>query len=773
MRFSPIILAAAMVSAILFTSVFGVFIPLCALTVFIIIFILRSALTRNADMVVLALTVGAAAGIITYSISSDSSLHKSVNYIGRYVTYHGVIISSADESNTSDNFKYTLRVKEICKGDEIIKANENILLSTPEKFSCGQSVVVSGIVKELPSQMNENGFDSVKYYKSLNIFTKMYSKDAAVGGNLRVFSPSVICGKFRDAVDNVIYRYYYGNSAAVLSAVLTGKSHRFTKDYSDAVSETAFKRLFHPAYIHIMLILSFVGLFTAVIPKKLRDAAVMLLIGIYALMNCAQIGFIRCLISLGLTVYFRIKNGSSYYPDTMAWIVIICAMAAPMMIFNAGFVLSVTAGIIIWAFLPFVKKLFEKGPKRLRRTAAVMVTCMVFYTPLTAYYFNGICIYSFITPFIMAPIVIITLISAPVSFVMLKLFGSAPVAKAFLDFMIWLMLKLPQLIASLPFSRLVIATPSAAELLASAALLFAAYYYLKEYKSKAAYSLLCSCALWLSVVITALSRIGTTDFTFVNVGQGDGSVIHTFLGATVIVDGGGGTNFSEYDPGESIFVPYLEAKGLSTIDAAFISHFHQDHAQGVIAAVRELKVRDVFAPELSEDADDNMKHWAAELETAAAENGTEIHYISQNTRIKFDKGLIINIYVPDEVIKLSKEGNDTSLLMNISYGSFNALYTGDISSYSEHEFLRLNTDVDADVLKVGHHGSSSSTCREWVNAVSPVFSVISCGEDNSYGHPTDRTLDNLQGSTVLRTDLNGDIRITADKNGIKKVRIFK
>ncbi|MGN1116539.1 MAG: ComEC/Rec2 family competence protein, partial [Candidatus Ornithomonoglobus sp.] len=207
MRFSPIILAAAMAAAIFCTSALGAFIPLCALAVFIIIFILRSVLTHRTDMVVLALAIGAAAGIITYSVSSCSWAHKSVSYTGRYVTYHGVIISSAQESAAGDNYKYTLRVKEINHAGETVKDNENILLTTPEKFSCGESITVSGIVKELPSQMNENGFDAVKYYKSQNIFSRMYSKDAAAAETLRVFSPSILCGRFRDTVDNIIYKY--------------------------------------------------------------------------------------------------------------------------------------------------------------------------------------------------------------------------------------------------------------------------------------------------------------------------------------------------------------------------------------------------------------------------------------------------------------------------------------------------------------------------------------------------------------------------------------
>jgi competence protein ComEC len=304
-------------------------------------------------------------------------------------------------------------------------------------------------------------------------------------------------------------------------------------------------------------------------------------------------------------------------------------------------------------------------------------------------------------------------------------------------------------------------------------MLLAAYYILKDYKRKARYAVLFTAAFALSSGISAVSHIGTTDFTFVNVGQGDGSVIHTALGASVIIDGGGGTAYSDYNPGESIFVPYLESHGCSEIDAAFVSHFHRDHVQGVIAAVKTLNVKNLFLPPLTDSCGDDMKALAAELEEIAKSRGTNICYVTEDTRITFKRGLTIDIYVPDEVIRLSKDENDTSLLIKASYNDTSVLYTGDMSLYGEKEYMRIGTNVRADVLKVGHHGSKTSTCTEWINAVAPTYSVISCGENNSFGHPAQDTLNRLDSTSILRTDLNGDIKITVNKNGIKHLTLFK
>ena len=154
---------------------------------------------------------------------------------------------------------------------------------------------------------------------------------------------------------------------------------------------------------------------------------------------------------------------------------------------------------------------------------------------------------------------------------------------------------------------------------------------------------------------------------------------------------------------------------------------------------------------------------AKELEEAAKIYNTKIYYVSENTQIVFNDGLTLDIYVPSMAVNTENE-NDTSLSVKARYGEFSALYTGDLSRKGEI-FLAMNNDVDADLLKVSHHGSRYSSGTEFIDAVSPVSSVISCGENNMYSHPHKETLERLSDTEVLRTDLLGDIKIRVKKNG--------
>ena len=109
------------------------------------------------------------------------------------------------------------------------------------------------------------------------------------------------------------------------------------------------------------------------------------------------------------------------------------------------------------------------------------------------------------------------------------------------------------------------------------------------------------------------------------------------------------------------------------------------------------------------------------------------------------------------------------MLINVSYGDFNCLFTGDMTTFAEKNFLEKGKVPKADVLKVSHHGSKTSTSEEFFGAVSPEFSVISKGEDNGISKLSDMIQKRLSSSQIIRTDLNGDIQIIADKRG--KVRI--
>ncbi len=762
MKITPIKIAVSMVMGVLATIVFGKLVPVALLIAGVIASILCSVIRRRFDISFLVIAITVSVASLSFSYSTSTRNHPTINYIDKYVTLTGELTSPARESAYNENFRYFLRLESVSNRYGEVKTNETVLLTTPVRLNCGSRVSVRGIIDNLPQQMNENGFDTAMHYKSRDIFTRIFTEDISV---ISTDSPSLysLGGRISEFIDGIIYKYYSGDGAAVLSAILTGSTHHFSSEYKDVLSETAFMRFFHPAYLHIWLILAIVGITKKFIPRTLRDILIILIFFSYAVLQSGGTGFSRCLVSFGLATLFRLVYGSDYYPDTMATIVSISVLTMPAIIFNAGFVLSVLGGMLVWAFAPYLTEKLVRVPRFLRRALSVILVCMFLYTPFSICYFNGLCIYAFIMPLITAPLIICALITGPLTLLFMELWGFAPVVSGYTDFVVNTFYKLPYFINNLPLSDINIATPSTATVFAYISGVLLLYYIINNRKRQVYFFSAILTGLVLSIVATSVIRIGTAEFTFVNVDQGDGAVIHTPYRETVVIDGGGGNGWSEYNPGETLFVPYLEAKGYNRIDVAIVSHYHQDHIEGIISMINSIKTDVVFAPAIQDYYSESMLQWADKLKTTAKANGTEIYFVSENTRLTFSDGLVIDIYAPNPMLGLIDE-NDTTMPVKATYGEFSVLYTGDMTNYGEYSFMNT-ADVSADVLKVGHHGSRDSSTAEFITGVNPTYSVISCGIDNVYGHPHTETLERLKDTQILRTDLTMDIKITARKNG--------
>lgn len=765
MKFTRITVAAAAVSGILFTSLFGIYAAGAVFAASLFILLIYSFIKRSADMGALILTAVFAAASFSYALSISPLRHQSLDFINRYVTLHGVVLSTARETE-SGGFRYVMRVKSVSNKFGTRTCSENIMLSSSEKLDCGASIRVRGIISDLPSKMNENGFDYALYCKSDNIFTRIYSDDISDTDKIHVFSVYLIAQKAAAKIDSVIYKYYEGDGAALLSAILAGNKHNFSTEYNEILSATAFKRILHPAHIHVWIIVLLSKPFVFYVKKQYRDTASALIYLVYAALQCSNIGFARCLLCAAITVIYRMHRGNSHFPDTMATLVIICSLFCPTILFNASFILSVLGGMLSWAFIPYFRRKFAFLPKPLRRTAAATVVLALFLTPLSSYYYSGLCLYAFFTPFVTTPLIIAVLFMAPVTFMLMSVFSSEPIFGAYLNFFVKILYRIPFVINSLPFSSLNIAKPSIAFIIMYICAIIAVYGRIKN-RGYSRILLTVSAGLCLSLAVTQAARLGTAEFSFVNVGQGDGAVIHTPYGETVIIDGGGGNSFSDYDPGKSLFVPYLEAKGINRIEVAVVSHFHRDHVQGVIDTIRSVKTDFVYAPMPDESYSDDMKEWVSELRSAAEECGTTLCFVDKGTRLRFRNGLTFDIYVSPYEIRTDSE-NDSSLPIKVSYGNFSVLYTGDMSYRAELAFTEY-ADADADVLKISHHGSRTSSTAEFIDAVSPKLAVISCGENNTYAHPHPETLDALSECVIMRTDISGDITVRARKNGKFKV----
>jgi len=241
---------------------------------------------------------------------------------------------------------------------------------------------------------------------------------------------------------------------------------------------------------------------------------------------------------------------------------------------------------------------------------------------------------------------------------------------------------------------------------------------------------------------------------FFDVGQGDAIFIETPLGHQILIDGGPTPVVLE-KLGERM--PFWD----KTIDLIILTHPDHDHISGLLEVLERYKVDNIlWTGILSEGGE--YEQW---LDLISKE-GAEIIIAESGQRITAGKAKI-DILFPFENLEGENvsDANNTSIVSKLIFGKTSFLFMGDAYKSTE----RLLNNIDSDVLKVSHHGSKTSSDKNFISLVSPNIAVISCGQDNSYGHPHQETLDSLLGIEVLRTDLIGDIKIISDGEKIKVV----
>ena len=246
---------------------------------------------------------------------------------------------------------------------------------------------------------------------------------------------------------------------------------------------------------------------------------------------------------------------------------------------------------------------------------------------------------------------------------------------------------------------------------------------------------------------------------FLDVGQGDSELIRIPAEGdyfNVLLDTG------EYAYADGL-TNYLRDLGVERIDALICSHPHTDHMGCMARIVQRFDIGSVYMPLLPEDQTPTTSAYEALLDRVL-EKGLVITQLYADVPIDCPAGAEFQVMSPEKDA-VWDDVNNYSAVIRLSYGETSFLFTGDAESDSEELILDAGYDLSADVLKVGHHGSSTSTSEPFLAAVDPRWAVISCGKDNSYGHPhreTRQLLGDWPGLTVYRTDQDGTVLAQSD-----------
>lgn len=246
---------------------------------------------------------------------------------------------------------------------------------------------------------------------------------------------------------------------------------------------------------------------------------------------------------------------------------------------------------------------------------------------------------------------------------------------------------------------------------------------------------------------------------FIDVGQGDSTLIQTPDGRTMLVDAG------DQDHGDRL-VSYLLSKGVRRIDLMVITHSHADHIGGLPSVLEEFGVSKVL--------DAGFAHGSMAYDTVLRTiESRRIDYTIADDQVRPQLGTQVSIDVlwPPKGYRVESESalNDGSVVLRVRFGAVSVLLTGDIQSEAEGRILADQHELQSTIMKVAHHGSEYSTSNEWLQVVKPEYAVISVGEGNEYGHPAQDTLDHLIAASirVYRTDMNGTVVFETDGTNVR------
>lgn len=239
---------------------------------------------------------------------------------------------------------------------------------------------------------------------------------------------------------------------------------------------------------------------------------------------------------------------------------------------------------------------------------------------------------------------------------------------------------------------------------------------------------------------------------FIDIGQGDSALLE-YNNHYMLIDAGDNNK-------ENFIVEYLNSKNIKTLDYVICTHPHADHIGGIDAVLSNFDIEQIYMSEASS----TTKTFEDVIDEIINKN-LKVKKPIVGEKITFDD-------LPIEIISPNQEYdklNNNSIVLKLTYEDISFLFTGDAEEIAENDILNSDFDISANVLKVGHHGSDTSTSDEFLKAVNPQYAVISCGKDNQYGHPYEATLQKLKNNNIeiLRTDENGTIIFSTDGENLK------
>ena len=553
----------------------------------------------------------------------------------------------------------------------------------------------------------------------------------------------------------------FGEDAPLARALLIADQRQIPSEMRDRYASAGLVHMLSISGLHVAVIAAAMELLFQVarLPRRVALLGAFLATGLYVAMIGAPPPALRSAAMLGVAMISRLAQRPT--SPWAAWAIgAFIPLFAPRTVVDVGYQLSVLGMCALVAAGSLWRRhlathLTGWKARIGRELVTSLVACAV-TAPVVAWVFGRVSLIAPVSNLIAAPVVTL---AQPVLFLALLLapFGWAarfvaqavhPLLFAF-DWIAWSA-------ASVPGAAITVTTTAVTAVLGACAALSLVIACVSRHPSRPAIAAVGSLALMVFVPAIPIGSTSGVELHVLDVGQGDAILLRTDAGRWVLFDAGPAWNGS--DAGRRVIIPYILRRG-GSLDSFVLSHPHNDHVGGAATVLAAMHPRSYWDAAFAGGAEAYIGSLAV-----ARETGIDWHRVHPGDSIQID-GVTVSFLAPDSVWTVGlKDPNLASTIALVRYGMVRFLLVGDAERAEEDWLLAHHAQLRADVLKVGHHGSSTSSSDEFLAAVHPALALISVGAGNKYGHPSSDVIHALAlvGAEVLRTDEAGTVVVRSD-----------
>jgi len=700
--------------------------------------------------------------------------------------------------NTAFGTNIYLKGVEVENGEKSVSVKK-IFVNTEKipNVKIGNIIKVRGKLRQFEEAANKGNFDSRKYYLSLGFYGKIEagtievinSDYSGIRQGLYELRMEIIERLEKLCSDNNGIFSIINNKNGIIGAIILGDKTDIDSDIKELYSVSGIAHILAISGLHI----SFIGMaIYRLLRRRFRflfSAAVSIPVVLsFGIMSGFGISTIRAIIMFILKIIGEVLGRKYDAITAISLAGLVLLVQNPFVVCNSGFQMSFGAIIAIVLILPIVEEILNTDNKIIKVLSANFTISLVM-NPILAWNYYELPTFSFLLNIVVVPLMSVVIVSSIVGiFCSCIMFGFGKAVIFPSCGILELYTFLCNIINKSSVASIVVGQPKVTIIIVYYAILLVVLFGLKNIRTKYTRAekerniikketglvlekkakkerrikgqnvkLRLACIVGFLLLNCLIYYIPNQGFyiTFINVGQGDGILIHGDNGTKVMVDGG---STSEKQVAKNCIVPYLKAEGIGTIDYSIITHTDKDHISGILEILENnnsnrIRIKNLVMPDI------NMKDDTYnELIEKAKLKKINVLYIKKGDTLSLGKTKIKCIY--PETTTTASDKNDYCTVLSVKNKTSKILLTGDISKEIE-EKIKDDIEENYTVLKVAHHGSNYSSSEKFLKKVNPKYSIISVGKNNSYGHPGNETMERLrkQGGVIYRTDEKGGITI--------------